>query len=218
MRFCRSTPGVADTSLTDDYDDADRRETLSATIDGTADFKNTYTYTGRSLLDTITQESNGGDAVDYKWLDLDYNIEDQLTAVKRYASSGTGDMVASSTFSYDGTGRLTDLTYKDGAGTPATLADYNWAFDTANRVTQFGSLADGADEENPAVAGYQYDDFGQPSECREAFVDVAWAAIQPRRFCAQRFATRSCPFRKIAGVAQRQEDRPVDGCPLTVAG
>ena len=50
-----STPGVTDVVPDDTYDEDDRLETLAATIDGTADFFNTYTYNGRDFVTSVEQ-------------------------------------------------------------------------------------------------------------------------------------------------------------------
>ncbi len=65
---------------------------------------------------------------------------DRWTEISRYEDLLAADLVAVSSYVYDGMGRLTALTH---AQALTTLADYDWAYDAASRVTQFDSLTDG---------------------------------------------------------------------------
>ena len=72
--------------LTDSYDAAgtnatgdDLRTGLSATIDGTPDFRNSYAYNADGQLGQVVQEGQaGGNAVAYKQVDFGYNADDQV--------------------------------------------------------------------------------------------------------------------------------------------
>ncbi|HEX7378019.1 MAG TPA: hypothetical protein VF278_12940 [Pirellulales bacterium] len=58
------TPGVPDVVLASQYDPAGNRSSLSATIGGTKDFLNSYSYDTLSRLVTMQQvDQNGGNAI-----------------------------------------------------------------------------------------------------------------------------------------------------------
>jgi hypothetical protein len=58
------TPGVPDVVLSSGYDPAGNRKSLAATIGGTKDFLNSYSYDTLSRLDGISQQSQtGGNAL-----------------------------------------------------------------------------------------------------------------------------------------------------------
>ncbi len=146
------TPGVTSVILSSGYDLSGQRTDLSAIIDGEDDFANAYTYNGRNQLTQVLQQGQiGGNTVAYKRVELVYDSADQVDQIRRYASSGTGDLVATSSFAYDGNARLKELTHAQGI---TTLAHYAWLFDQANRIMQFDSDTDG-------TADYNYDDRGQ---------------------------------------------------------
>ena len=142
------TPNVV---LTYDYDDVGRLEQVATTIGGTADAVTDYYYDSLGRLASIQQQDGGGNAVAEKCVDFTYDDAGQWDAVSRYADLAATDLVATGTYGYDDTGRLTDLTYtKSGA----TLPDYDWAFDAANRMTQYVNSIDG-------TVNYTNDDAGQ---------------------------------------------------------
>ena len=69
-----------------------------------------------------------------------------MTGISRYSDLNGTTEVASSTYTYDDAGRLTNLTHgRDGE----VLSAYDWAYDKANRITQAVS-PDG-------VSDYSYD-------------------------------------------------------------
>ncbi|MCG8586758.1 MAG: DUF3836 domain-containing protein, partial [Pirellulales bacterium] len=156
------TPGVAPVILTYDYDEDDRLIASAAQIwdeDTNAwrdDYQNTYDYNNRDFLTSVTQQADtvgsNNNAVDYKRVELIYDVADQLDQISRYASSGTSDLVATSSFVYDDAFRLSKLTHSQGASN--VLADYAWTYDSNNRVASFSSKTDG-------TAFYTYDDRDQ---------------------------------------------------------
>ncbi|MDA1054030.1 MAG: hypothetical protein O3C40_26575, partial [Planctomycetota bacterium] len=81
------------------------------------------------------------------------NANGQFTSIARYNDTdGTsGDEIATSSYTYDTLGRLTDLAYKNGGTNLFT--PYQWSYDNLHRVTQFVS-ADG-------TAEYTYDKTSQ---------------------------------------------------------
>lgn len=107
----------------------------------------------------------------------------QMKTIARFQDLAGSSHVASSVFSYDGAGRLTDLVHQriPVPGNPTSgqiIADYTWEWDAANRLTRH---IDGkhADE----TADYTYDNrdqltgadrTGTPNErkrCQEPFID-----------------------------------------------
>lgn len=155
------TPGVAEVILFSEYDDQNRRKELRAEIDGDDDFINTYAYNGRNQLTQILQDDQAVNAVAYKRVEFDYDVADQLDQIRRYASSGTSHLVATTSHSYDGSGRLDGIVHAKGM---TTLADYAWQFDEANRISQFvfSALVDPmSTSTGTQTSDYSYDDRGQ---------------------------------------------------------
>ena len=144
------TPNVPNVVLTSAYNADGSRTSLSATIDSTADFLNSYTYDALQRLTRVDQAGqSGGNTVADKRVDLAYNALGQYTSIARFndTSGGSGDEVATSSFTYDTLGRLTDLAYKQAGSNLFT--PFSWSYDNLSRVTQFVS-ADGTSD-------YSYD-------------------------------------------------------------
>jgi RHS repeat-associated protein len=134
------TPSIV---LAQKFDAASNRTELSATIGGTADFKNTYVYDGLNRMTQVIQQGQGGgNAVAVKRVDLTYNAAGQFDVISRYQSTNTSAPVATSHFGYDGMGRLKDLDHKTNGGA-TTLASYDYTYDAASRITSVTSLGDG---------------------------------------------------------------------------
>jgi YD repeat-containing protein len=142
-----SNPEAPTVTLTTTYDRLDGlRSSLSATIDGVADFRTTFGYDSLLRTSDITQTGQGGNAVADKHVHFDYNDNGQFELIARYASTETSNLVATTQYTYDSSNRLTALTHSQGA---TTLAGYTWTFDGANRLVQMTS-PDG-------TANYTYD-------------------------------------------------------------
>ncbi|MCE9554482.1 MAG: hypothetical protein K8T91_14045 [Planctomycetes bacterium] len=155
------TPGVTEVVLHAEYDDQNRRIELRAEIDGDDDFINTYSYNGRGQLTQILQDDQAVNAVAYKRVEFDYDVADQLDQVRRYASSGNTHLVATTSYSYDGSARLNGIVHAKGM---TTLADYSWQFDEANRISQFvfSAVVDSiGTSTGTQTSDYSYDDRGQ---------------------------------------------------------
>jgi RHS repeat-associated protein len=71
--------------------------------------------------------------------------------IARYADVAGTQLVVTSSYAYDDQGRLKSLVH---AKSTNTLAQYDWTFDAAGRITDFDSLVDGS-------VTYNYDDTGQ---------------------------------------------------------
>jgi len=145
------TAGSPPVVLTNEYNAAGLRTRLAAEIDGTGDFENTYSYDALLRLTRIEQDGqSGGASVSEKRVDLAYNAAGQFATITRYEDLAGTELVATSTYGYDGDGRLTSLDHdKD----TTSLAAYDWTYDAAGRITQFVSV-DGTSD-------YTYDDNGQ---------------------------------------------------------
>jgi RHS repeat-associated protein len=130
------TSGVPTVVLTNVFDASSNRTSVSSTIGGTNDYKNTFTFDNLNRMTRIDQQGqSGGNTVAEKRIDLAYNALGQFTSIVRYkaVAGGTSNEVATSTFSYDTLERLTDLAYKKG-GTNLFTA-YSWTYDYMSRVT-----------------------------------------------------------------------------------
>jgi len=107
------------------------RTSLSATIDGTDDFINTYTFDGLNRLARVDQTGEtGGNTVREKRVDFGYNALGQFTSIARYKDTdgGAGNEVATSSFTYDTLSRLTGLAYSKGGNNLFT--PYSWTYDS----------------------------------------------------------------------------------------
>ena len=128
------------------YDKTGFRTDLIATVDGTADFKNTYTPDALGRLVRVEQSSQEGvsphNEVAEKRVDFTYNVAGEYTTVTRYKDldGGVSNEVMTATYTHDKLSRLTDLTYTHHANpTPTVLRDFGWTYDAAGRVTSHDS-------------------------------------------------------------------------------
>ncbi|HQU44121.1 MAG TPA: hypothetical protein PK867_14975, partial [Pirellulales bacterium] len=132
------TPNVPDVLLTNGYDLMRDRTSQSATIAGTADYLNSYSYNGdRQLTGVSQQDQNGGNLVSPKELDYDYNALGQFTDVWAYNTlGGPREDVYRGASTYDGDNRLTGLAYTSNAGT-SRIDDFGWTYNAGSLVTSF---------------------------------------------------------------------------------
>ena len=152
------TPGVPDVVLSSAYDTDGNRTQLSATIDGTADFVNTYSYDDLNQETQVTQGAStvsGHDAVDSKLVNFTYNADGQLASIDRFAGASSQE-VAKSVYGYDSLGRATSLTQTIAGGT-TPYTTYAWTYDADSEVTSFTNSAHAGE----SVATYSYDHDGQ---------------------------------------------------------
>lgn len=145
------TPNVPRVILTSVYDADSRRTSLSASIAGTADFANTYTFDNLGRMTSVQQTGQtGGNSVAAKRVDLSYTASSEFSAITRYADTTGTNIVATTSYTYDQAHRLTNLSHTKGA---TNLATYSWTFDANGRITST-SNADGS-------TSYTYDNGGQ---------------------------------------------------------
>jgi RHS repeat-associated protein len=130
------------------------RTSLAATIAGTPDFINNYSYDGdQNLIVVQQQQQTGGNTVANKEIDYGYNAIGQFTAIGYYDElSGPRTDIATGAFSYDTDGRLTGLAYTSDGG-QNTIDTYGWAYNAGSLVTSFTS--------NDGTASYGYDPTNQ---------------------------------------------------------
>src|SRR5207247_10390710 len=118
------------------------KPSLSATVAGTADILNSYRYDALNRLTAETQaQQTGGNTAAAKRVNLAYNSDGQYTSISRYADTTGTNLVATSTFGYNGVGALTNLSYDKGG---TNFAAYTWGYDNDNRLTSTSS-PDGTD-------------------------------------------------------------------------
>ncbi|HVX59094.1 MAG TPA: hypothetical protein VHC19_00785, partial [Pirellulales bacterium] len=138
------TPTVPNVVLSSQYDSNGNRTQLSAAIDGTDDFLNTYAFDALNRMTQLVQQGQtGGNSVATKGANLSHNLLGQLTSIFRTDFFGTGPQpdIATSTFSYDSANRLTEIAYTTNGGT--AIDAYSWTYDAANRVTSMTTTTDG---------------------------------------------------------------------------
>ncbi|MCL4207177.1 MAG: RHS repeat-associated core domain-containing protein [Pirellulaceae bacterium] len=156
--------GLAPTvTLTNAYDAAGRRTQVAATVGGNADFVTNYAYDQLGRTTSIRQYASPTSVLPVadKRVDFTYDLASQLATLTRYADLSGNQLVAATDYLFDQAGRLTGMTHGrqlplppgEGGG-EGVFADYDWAFDEANRMTRFESLIDG-------VVDYTNDDTGQ---------------------------------------------------------
>src|SRR5487761_1695027 len=149
------TPNVPHVVLTSTVDAMGDRTSLSATIAGTADFLNSYTYDADQRLTMLQQQQQtGGNTVAPKEIDYSYNAMGQFTGMAYYNYIGTGPRtdIATGAYSYDTGARLTGLAYTSNGGA-STIDTFGWGYNAGNLVTSFTSI-DG-------TASYGYDPTNQ---------------------------------------------------------
>jgi RHS repeat-associated protein len=97
-------------------------------------------------LDRVTKITQSFDGVSDKRVDMSYDAASQMTGMSRYSDLTGNNLIAESNYTFDTAGRLTNLIHgQDGN----VLSAYEWAYDAANRITQ---------TTNPdGVADYNYD-------------------------------------------------------------
>jgi RHS repeat-associated protein len=139
-----------------EYDSGGNRTALKALVNGAADFWNEYYYDDLNRMTSVEQHSAalpGAAAVADKRIDFTYNAAGQWNTITRYEDLIGSALVATSTYVHDNAGRLTALTHAQNTN---ILADYDWAYDVANRITSFTNGLYSAES-----ATYSYDDTNQ---------------------------------------------------------
>ncbi|OYV83355.1 MAG: hypothetical protein B7Z73_16075, partial [Planctomycetia bacterium 21-64-5] len=163
------TPGVPDVLLSSQYDVAGNRSSLSATIAGTQDFLNTYSYNTLSQLDLIDQQGQtGGNAVAPKSIYFGLDAIGDITEIDRANSVSAGPNQsgpAYSLLSYNPKGQLSGINHEYMG---ASLDNLTYSFDPLGRISTFSSI-DG-------TATYGYD---ATSQLVSATYTTATGGTQP---------------------------------------
>jgi hypothetical protein len=149
------TPNVPDVVLASQYDAAGNRQSLSATIAGSKDFLNGYSYNTLSELTVLQQtQQSGGNTVASKEIDYAYNVFGQVVARGDYTFIGTGPRtdMATGAYTYNSNDLLTSLVYTSDGGQTA-IDNLSYTYDPLARVSTFTTI-DG-------TATYGYDPTSQ---------------------------------------------------------
>lgn len=156
----KSSENAPAVTLNQTFNTLGQRATETATINGIADFLNTYSYDSAGRLSQLTQQdgnSSAGYVVTSKRVDLSYDAAGRFIGISRYQSLTTSQAVASSAYLYDAAGRLTSLQHtgmENGATAGNPLSGYTFTWDSADRLTSVNSVKDG-------LVNYSYDSTGQ---------------------------------------------------------
>jgi hypothetical protein len=114
------------------YDDAQRETSLSATVAGTLDFLNNYTYDADNELTQVTQQGQtGGNSVAAKLVNFTYDHDGNVLTVSRYANLAATQLVDTSTYGYNANGLLTSLSEDKGS---TNFNTYTWSYDHDSRL------------------------------------------------------------------------------------
>jgi RHS repeat-associated protein len=156
--------------LVQEFTPVGSRSLLAASFDDGGgmddDFQNIFYYDNIQRLVQIDQSGvQGGNTVAEKRVNFAYNAAGQLTSIARYKDldGGSGNLVATTSFVYDGIARLTDLTHTHDT---TTIADYDWDYDAFSRVTSMSFTALVGDDGSSA---YTYDDTNQLTDADHDF-------------------------------------------------
>ena len=141
------TPGSPEIVLAHAYDDVGNR--LSVTDNLGAGVQSVY-----DNRDLLVQRTWQGAEIDSARVEFDYDGRANLFEIRRFDSIASAQPVSQSTYSYDPSGRLTELQHLDALG--AVFADYDYVYDLADQVTQETHHGDSF--------GYTYDPLGQLTE------------------------------------------------------
>jgi RHS repeat-associated protein len=116
------------------YNPAGQRTEMAATIDGTPDFVDDYSYNAAGQVISVTEHGvTGGDAVANKEIDLTYNDAGELATVDRYQD---GVLAVEGDYTYDSAGDLTGLVYHQD---DTVLASYAWTYSGGTATLAAGS-------------------------------------------------------------------------------
>lgn len=153
------TPNAPRVVFNYSYDAMSNLLSSADSINGTAQGRTDYTY---DLLNRATRITQSGVGVTQKRVDMAYNAAGQVTQLSRFSDLSGTQAVASTNYTYDPVGRLTQIAHSR-SGT--NLATYGMSYDAANRITQLttpdGSTTytyDARDQVRSADHSYQTDE------------------------------------------------------------
>jgi RHS repeat-associated protein len=135
------TLGVPDVALNAQYDLNGNRTALSATVGGTADFKNLVAFDTLNRETQITQQGqSGGYAVGYKRTIFGLDAANRTTSITDNTASA---QVVNGSYTFDHDNRLTDLSWR-GTGGPyggsgQYFDEFQYSFDTDSRTASYAN-------------------------------------------------------------------------------
>jgi len=132
------TPGAPTVVLTEEYDAAGNRSSVSATVNDVLDFVNTYDYDGLGRVITIDQTiPSSGEFPLLKRIAFTYRLDGRFDTITRSLGDDLPAEVLVTDFNFDDAGRLTSLTHSHDT---TTLASYTWVYDAAGRIRSFETV------------------------------------------------------------------------------
>jgi RHS repeat-associated protein len=146
------------------YDANGNRLQTAVTLGANDDFVNDYAFDALNRVKQIKQSGQGGgNTVAQKRFDFTFKDDSQLASIIRSADLAGTEHVATTTFDYDGLGRLLQLWH---AQDTTDLAGYDYTYDAASRIEEIDSLVDGLTTYNHDFTGQltDADHIGQPDE------------------------------------------------------
>jgi RHS repeat-associated protein len=127
-------------SLTYAFDQASNRTLVQDSLNGVL----TSVYNAANLLAT---REFGGTGQTHLRIDLAYTPRNQVSTINRWSDLAGTQAVGSSSYAYDGLGRVTNLQHANASGT--SLANYTYTYDLGSRLT--------SEQDNGTSITYGYD-------------------------------------------------------------
>ena len=136
--------------LSSTYDADGNRKSLSATIGGTADFVNTYSYDSSNREVQVKQgpAAAGTSNVNSKTVNFTYDADGEFGSIAR-VQRRLPIREVTSVYSYDSFGRLTTLTQGNDTNPPTSDTAYAndiWTYDADSEVKSFADSVNPGDE------------------------------------------------------------------------
>jgi RHS repeat-associated protein len=126
----QSTAGVPRVQFNYSYDAVDNLTNITDTINGTVKGRETRNYDALNRTIQITQS---GSNVANKRVDFSYDAASQIKGMNRYSDLNGTNSIAKTNYNYDNAGRLIHLVHTKNN---QTLAEYQWQYDAADRITR----------------------------------------------------------------------------------
>jgi RHS repeat-associated protein len=134
------------------------------TLGANDDLVNDYAFDALNRVKQIKQSGQGGgNTVAQKRFDFTFKDDSQLASIIRSADLAGTEYVATTTYDYDGMGRLLQLWH---AQDTTDLAGYDYTYDAASRIEEIDSLLDDVTTYSHDYTGQltDADHIGQPDE------------------------------------------------------